>query len=76
MNRPPDVKRPGSVSPQPGLQSDLPGGRIKSNGNAIAKPAQHSRPDRYRLQVPPAWDVPGADAARLLDRLWNVRRRS
>ena len=38
---------------------------------APANPAQHSRPDRYRLQVPPAWDVPGADAFRILDLHWG-----
>ena len=71
-SRPPDVDRPGSAAAQPGRESDHLGRRIESNGNAIAKSSQHSRrPDRYRLQVAPAWDLPGADAFRILDTHWG-----
>lgn len=41
---------------------------------APAESSQHSRrPDRYRLPVPAAWDVPGGDAFRILETHWGRR---
>jgi len=72
MNSPPRNAKAARVAPA----------ASQSRDNDTAKPATPAepgqisrRPDRYRVQVADAWDVPGADAFRILDRAWRLRRR-